>query len=346
MERTLPIFNIAFNPLKSHFNTVSIVEYPASESNFIKFGKQKHNLNFSIQNEEKRIICGAVVVPNKLIYRYDDYIGEYYVKFSVETVEAMRNKWSESYWKDFTLDHEYTSADVAVVETWIKESDVNDKSLMYNLDEPIGTMFMSCKVNSDELWNQIKEGKYNGFSVEVYSGLELETPLSDLFQKQNKKKGMETIKFNDKSLFALSGLNPDGGIDKGNVIYNENKAPYVGEFEFSGNKYKTDDFGQVEVITKLSKPKPESDVDKRFEKMELTISTMQLAMKKQDTKNDDMKSLMESVQGIVTKLSVAEKTIDKKLPTKEQKVELSQDVFENINSFFAKFNRTADSYIK
>ena len=55
--------------------------------------------------------------------------------------------------------------DVYVIESWIKE-DENDKSIKYGYkDLPIGTWFVSMKVNNPEIWKKIKDKSLNGFSV-------------------------------------------------------------------------------------------------------------------------------------------------------------------------------------
>ena len=35
-----------------------------------------------------------------------------------------------------------------------------------------GSWFCAYKVNNEEVWNEIKQGKFNGFSVEVFCNLE------------------------------------------------------------------------------------------------------------------------------------------------------------------------------
>ena len=46
---------------------ISIVESPAIEENFIAMNSQE--VQFAKQDEEKRILMGAALVPNKPIYR-------------------------------------------------------------------------------------------------------------------------------------------------------------------------------------------------------------------------------------------------------------------------------------
>jgi hypothetical protein len=68
------------------------------------------------------------------------------------------------------VNHDGTAvSDVYVIESWIKEDDA-DKSTKYGYgDLPISTWFISMKIpktpKGDEVWNQVKEGKLNGFSV-------------------------------------------------------------------------------------------------------------------------------------------------------------------------------------
>ena len=63
--------------------------------------------------------------------------------------------------------------DVSFVETWIKEDDVHDKSVLYGFDQPIGTMFAMQKVKNDDVWNDyIKTGKVKGFSIDGVFDLE------------------------------------------------------------------------------------------------------------------------------------------------------------------------------
>ena len=48
-------------------NAISLVEFPAIEENFVALSK--HKVEFKTLDEEKRIIVGLALVPNKLIYR-------------------------------------------------------------------------------------------------------------------------------------------------------------------------------------------------------------------------------------------------------------------------------------
>jgi hypothetical protein len=56
--------------------------------------KQLENMKmvFSVVDEDKKIIVGAAMVPNKMIHRYDDLGNLYYVFFSKESIKKMADK--------------------------------------------------------------------------------------------------------------------------------------------------------------------------------------------------------------------------------------------------------------
>lgn len=147
---------------------VSLVEEGAIESNFIALSKEKERIQLQ---EEKRLLIGAALIPDKPIYRN---IGgrEFYIIFDKDTIERLsQNFLINDYQHNITEDHKRDVNDVVVVESWIKTSE-NDKSVGLGLDEPIGTWFISMKVNNDEIWEKVKDGTYKGFSIEAIVGLD------------------------------------------------------------------------------------------------------------------------------------------------------------------------------
>lgn len=154
--------------LFSGIEAISIVDKPAIEENFIALNEQQKTKLAEVDNE-KRILMGAALIPNKNIYRSDGE-EEYYIYFSDETVRQaselflMNGNQNES-----TLEHEAKLNGLSVVESWIVEDEVHDKSRKYGLNMPVGTWMVSMKVNNDEVWNDyVKTGKVKGFSIEGY----------------------------------------------------------------------------------------------------------------------------------------------------------------------------------
>ena len=144
---------------------ISLVEFPAIEENFIALSK--HELEFKTVDTEKRIIVGLALVPDKPIYRRKgDY--EYNVIFSKETVR----KASELYLKrlkinNATLEHDIEmTKGVSVIESWIVEDPKKDKTAVYGLNAVEGAWAVIMKIDNEEVWKDVKAGKYLGLSIE------------------------------------------------------------------------------------------------------------------------------------------------------------------------------------
>lgn len=149
-------------------DAISIVSSPAIEENFVALKSEKQYA-FAEVSKEKRILLGAALIPDKPIYRRNGE-DEFYVYFSKDTIR----KANELFFKrgnqnSATLEHEVKLQGTSVVESWIIEDEVKDKSRLYDMDLPIGTWMISMKIDNDEIWNEyVKEGKVAGFSIEGY----------------------------------------------------------------------------------------------------------------------------------------------------------------------------------
>ena len=146
---------------------ISIVESPAIEENFVALKTQE--VQFAKQDEEKRILLGAALIPNKPIYRRAGE-EEFYVYFTKETIRrASEMFFQNGNQNQSTLEHEAELQGLSVVESWIIEDEQKDKSRIYGLEMPVGTWMVSMKVNNDDVWNNyVKTGKVKGFSIEGY----------------------------------------------------------------------------------------------------------------------------------------------------------------------------------
>ncbi len=155
---------------------ISIVENPAIEEDFIAL-KDQDLTKLAEVNKEKKILMGALLIPNKPIYRKNGK-EEYYIYFSRETVRKASQKYLKSgNQKNSTLEHQMNLQGLTLVESWIKEDKVHDKSAKYDMNVPIGTWMGTVKVDNDEVWdNYVKTGLVKGFSIEGYFADRLETP--------------------------------------------------------------------------------------------------------------------------------------------------------------------------
>jgi hypothetical protein len=170
---------------------ISLVETPAIEEDFIYLSKDEPQ-QILLQQDEKHLIIGAVLVPDRPIYRNDGGDG-YYIQFSKETIEKLAYEYlmSGRMWET-TQDHSSVADNVVVVESWIKTSD-NDKSVDLGMHLPNGTWIAAMKVFNDDVWARIKAGELKGFSVEAFVNFE-EINLS---KNMENKVNLETIEVNE-----------------------------------------------------------------------------------------------------------------------------------------------------
>ena len=151
----------------SGIDAVSVVSSPAIEENFIALNK--HEVELKKIDEEKRLLMGAALIPNKQIYRVNDKKEEYYIFFSEQTVRKASELFlKRSNQNNATYEHKNKLSGMSVVESWIIEDTKQDKSAKYGFELPVGTWMISMKVDNDEVWNDVKEGKVKGFSIEGY----------------------------------------------------------------------------------------------------------------------------------------------------------------------------------
>jgi len=166
------------NP-KYGLQDIALVNSPAYQSSFVKFSDEQ-NMKFAIQNEEKHIVLGAVMIPDKMIYREQDGVP-FYVVANKETIyEAAQKFSSENRNLNVKATHE---TDTNVSDVFIFESFITDENRVNSVkgfeDMPLGTWFMTMKVNNPTVWKQIKNGEFNGFSLEALFKLKPVTTLND-----------------------------------------------------------------------------------------------------------------------------------------------------------------------
>lgn len=149
-------------------DAVSVVEYPAIEENFIALNKQQVQLKEV--DQEKRILMGPALTPNKKIYRNDEKTKrEWEIFFSENTVRKASELFlMRSNQNNATLEHAKEIEGMSVVESWIIDDPKTDKSQLYGFDLPKGTWMISMKVNNDDIWQRVKAGEVKGFSIEGY----------------------------------------------------------------------------------------------------------------------------------------------------------------------------------
>lgn len=150
---------------------ISLVENPAIEEDFVYLSKDEVQLK--VIDEDKRIVVGFALVPEKRIYRAMQG-KEFNIYFSKDTVRRSAELFMKKMnTQNFTLEHEQKVEGISVIESWIVEDPKQDKSNLYNLGAKGGEWVVMSKVYNDAVWQEIKDGKYGGYSIEaMYDGFE------------------------------------------------------------------------------------------------------------------------------------------------------------------------------
>ena len=221
----LPIFDIIvdINTDELNMSCISLVTDPAVEKDFECFSKDKKPMKFSITNPEKHCITGVAIRADVPIYRYSPDMGEYYVRFTKETIEQIVYKYSkQNLWNSVSLEHSGQNIDSAVmVEFFIKSPSKCPEGFE---DVEDGSLMVTYKITDENLWDTVKNSdEINGFSIEIMADLK---PTDEFIEEEETDFWSELISWlqgedfekKKKSEFEADRNDILRAIDKGNPI--------------------------------------------------------------------------------------------------------------------------------
>jgi len=149
------------------------IEWASNKLESIRNNMSKQK--FAATDEEKRIVIGPAMLPNQRIIRKDKITGEpYFVFFSPDTIKMIADKYMKNqYTRNNDTEHDGKAVqDIYVTESWIVEDEQYDKSRKYGFNVPIGSWMVAMKIpktpKGEVIWQKIKAGELNGFSVSGY----------------------------------------------------------------------------------------------------------------------------------------------------------------------------------
>lgn len=152
------------NPEETGMFLISLVDDPAVGANFMAFSKEKH-LSFKVENEEKRIVTGLVMVANRPILRQDAE-GLYYIMYDQETINAMAERFlALGIANNVDTNHNFEIEDgVFLREMYIKDTERGISPKGFE-DVEEGSLFATYHILNDEVWGKVKDGEFKGFSL-------------------------------------------------------------------------------------------------------------------------------------------------------------------------------------
>lgn len=221
----IPIYKALVTDDGEGINKVSLVDFPAVESNWIACKKDKEPLKFKVENEEKRLITGVVMRADFAIYRRTDDGFEYYIVYDKETIKTMAQKLlADNAQNNVNLMHEDGTdvEGVNMLELFIKDSDKGISPAGFEEIEE-GSLFATYHVENDDIWEQVKDGTFKGFSLEGYFTLE---PTDDFIKMHNNK-----TKNTNSKMSKIKGILKSLLAEFGSIDTNKGVLDYEGELE-------------------------------------------------------------------------------------------------------------------
>ena len=224
----IPVYNATISDEETGMFKISLVDDPAVQSNFLAFDKTRKPLMYAIANEEKRIVRGVVMRADFPIYRNDSKMGEYYIIYKADTIRQMAEKYLlESRQNDVNLMHEDGSDvdGVQMVQYFIKDVDGGVNPTGFD-DIADGSLFAEFHIVNDEVWEQVKDGTFKGYSLEGVFDLvpehdaervesivdSLEGKFNNFFKKFNMSKFKRFKAALAKALTEFANVTTDKGV--------------------------------------------------------------------------------------------------------------------------------------
>lgn len=167
----IDVYELLIEDQSDGIDTVSLVDAPAIESKWMSFSsdlsQESQRFEFDL-DEDRMIVTGPVLIPEKPIYRLDAHGEPYYVYVTAETIEKAMLKFAkEGYFTKTNVNHSGLPLDSNIMfESWITVK--SDKAHYLGFEVPVGTWMASMKITDKEVWSKIKQGELNGFSIEGF----------------------------------------------------------------------------------------------------------------------------------------------------------------------------------
>lgn len=307
----LPIYKaIVGDDVETGMITISLVDAPAVEVDFLYFDEDKKPLSFAVEDEEQRKVLGVVMTCDTPIYRNDNGY-QYYIVYDRQTIEKMAEKYLRyNKQNNVDLNHSFELEEgIYLNEFFIKDTakGINPTGFEQVND---GSLFAIFHVQNDEVWNAIKEGTFKGFSLSGYFDSEL-VQFNKVKEDNKFMTKLKKIKAVLRSLLVEMG---EVSTDKGILIWDGDEDIKVGDavkgideegndIEVADGEYTTEE-GKVIVVaegkvTEIKEPEEmpaEEPTEEPSEPIEAEDEPTEPTEPVEDEKDAKIKSLEEEIK--------------------------------------------------
>lgn len=313
---------VKFNPNKNKgVYAISLVNDPAIEEYFVQMSKE-YEVKLAEIDKDKRLFMTPVLIPNQKILRLDDNGNAFNIVFEAETIRlAQQNFQKQGFQNESTLEHDINLKldGVSFVESWIKDDEVHDKSVMKGFNQPIGTWFTIFRVDDDEVMAKIEAGEIKGVSIdgafELEENVNLKTDMTIETILTAIKEGFDSLKANDVKLGKQMTIDDQTMFFEGDALAVDTMVFANEEMTeaFEDGTYEIEGFTVVIAEGKISEltEKVEEEMKKEEEKVEMA----------DDSVEAKVNEIMQAYVGEIAK-AVAAQLADFKTEMKKEEAEV------------------------
>ena len=173
----IPVYEALVSGDNTGIVRISLVDDPAVITTWQKFSNaaRPSAQRFAVADEEKRLIRGVIMRADFPLYRRDvdaetGKVTEYYLIFHADTIREMAEKFLADgrQNKVDTMHDGEEVPDVQMVQWFIKDTAAGVNPQGFDTDIADGSLFAEFHVINDEVWEQVKDGTFKGFSLDGF----------------------------------------------------------------------------------------------------------------------------------------------------------------------------------
>lgn len=203
----VPVIEMVLNPedKSKGVKTISLVDKPAIESNFLFLSKENKPRYIALAEENasgksyQQVVHGLALIPDKLILRFTEDGAPFQIYFTAETIDAIRKKFhKEQQDQNVNTQHDSKSYIKAYMfEDFIVDSKARQEDLkLKGIDAPIGSWYVKYQIEDKADFQKVLDGEFKGFSIEAEMDSLFKTQI---IQQQNQevmniKEELKTLK--------------------------------------------------------------------------------------------------------------------------------------------------------
>lgn len=350
---------------------ISLVDSPATMSDFMAFNEDKRLMTYNVESDEKRQVFGLVMAADMPIYRRDDNGFEYYITYSKETIALMAEKYLKmSLQNNVDTQHSFELEDgIFMNQLFVKDTEKGVSPKGYE-DYKDGSLFAQFHIANDSVWDEVKKGTYKGFSLAGVFNVEPkeETKEDDKNNNKEEKKDnsfmkIKSIKEALKAMIrqmefstattdkGVIGWDVDGEIEVGTEVYlvdeNGDRQPIEdGDYVLEDGRTVVVKDSKVEEIKKKAEEPTveeqptteETNVEENEEPTDTEVENPDGTEEKDNTAIEELRKEVNELYDLVDKLTKRIEELENKPAAQPV-----QEDFKNVNQIEKTGNKAIDT---